>query len=86
MRGLKSFIVNTVHDSIISELAPGEEAEWTRIIKAAYTTCVYDYLRRMYGYDFRAPLGVSYNIGAYWGDGEEHLYDYDPVLGNFVDR
>lgn len=78
MRSMKSFIVNTVHDSIISEICPGEEDKWKEICKRAYTSDVFNYLEKVYKYRFTTPLGVSYNLGEYWGDGKEELFELDP--------
>ena len=76
--GLDTFIVNTVHDSIICEVAPGEEREWEDAVRDAYTSDVYKYLASIYNHEFSVPLGVSYNLGKYWGDGEEILFVLDP--------
>jgi DNA polymerase I-like protein with 3'-5' exonuclease and polymerase domains len=75
----QTFVVNTVHDSIICEVAPGEEEIWEESVKRAYTTDVFNYLKVIYGFDFETPLGVSYNLGVYWGDGKEELFEVDPM-------
>jgi hypothetical protein len=70
--------VNTVHDSIISEVAPGEEEVWADAARVAYTSDVYRYIDTVYNYKFSIPLGVTYNLGKYWGDGDELLYELNP--------
>jgi DNA polymerase I-like protein with 3'-5' exonuclease and polymerase domains len=74
----RSFIVNTVHDSIVAEIHPDEQDMWRSVIQAAFTTDVYLYLEKVYNFKFSLPLGVGYNIGERWGDGEEKLYEKDP--------
>lgn len=81
MRGyqLQSFIVNTVHDSIIAEIAPGEEEVFNQLCKASFTEHVFKYLRVVYGVAFTCPLGVETKIGPYWGEGTGINYDESPV-------
>jgi len=78
LRGCKTFITNTVHDSIICEVAPDEEETWKVAVQKAYTTDVLNYLNHVYHWTFSTPIGVSLNLGEYWGDGEEELYEVDP--------
>lgn len=71
MREMESFLVNTVHDSAISELHPDEAAEFTELCKYAFTHLVYHYLKEVYDVEFNVPLGVGVKIGPNWGKGEE---------------
>ena len=75
---LKSFIVNTVHDSTIGEIHPKEEKIYAEIAKVAFTKDVYEYLDRVYNVKWCIPLGVEVKIGDYWGEGEEQKYDLAP--------
>ena len=71
MREMESFLVNTVHDSAISELHPDEAAEFTELCKYSFTHLVYHYLKEVYDVEFNVPLGVGVKIGPNWGKGEE---------------
>lgn len=77
---MSSFIVNTVHDSVIAELAPEEEDTFNELAKEAFTSRVYAYLQKVYGLTFICPLGVETKIGPYWGEGKGILYDLDPAV------
>ena len=68
---MESFLVNTVHDSAISELHPDEAAEFTELCKYSFTHLVYHYLKEVYDVEFNVPLGVGVKIGPNWGKGEE---------------
>ena len=76
--GLKMFLVNTVHDSIIAELPSEEEPEFREISKQAFTSDVYGYLERNYGIKVTIPLGCESKVGSHWGIGEEEKYNLDP--------
>ena len=64
---MRSFIVNTVHDSDITELHPEEHDIYKDITKQSYTTDVYKYFDVVYGHRFYIPLGVEYKSGSNWG-------------------
>ena len=70
-----TFIVNTVHDSIASEVAPGEDDLWEDCAKKAFTSDTFEYLSRVYGIKFRTALGVSYNLSSHWDQGVEKEFD-----------
>jgi DNA polymerase-1 len=71
---LESFIVNTVHDSAISEVNPKETEELNEIILAAFGKQCYNYLKEVYNVEFNVPLGCGIKIGKNWGRGEETVY------------
>ena len=75
-----TFIVNTVHDSVIAEVAPGEERRFSELCKVSFTEHVFSYLQTVYGVRFICPLGTEIKIGSHWGQGEvlEDKYDLDP--------
>ncbi len=74
-QGLSSFIVNTVHDSIITELYLPEEKQYNDIVLDAMTTYVYFYLKQVYNIEFFIPLGVGSKVGDHWSEGEEVKYE-----------
>ena len=71
MRLMKSFLVNTVHDSVISELHPDEHDEFRLISLHSFTYLCYHYLKEVYDVEFNVPLGVGVKIGENWGKGHE---------------
>jgi len=60
-------IINTIHDSIIAEVAPKCVDEYTRILYACFTEEVKNVIERLYGYRIRVPLGVEIKSGTHWG-------------------
>lgn len=73
-----AYIVNTVHDSVAVEVEPGYEELFRQVARQAFTTDVYDYLKRVYGMDFHVPLGVGLKVGTHWGTGDEQQWNVYP--------
>lgn len=71
MRDMQAFLVNTVHDSVISEMPPEERREFAELSKLAFTQFVYFYLDAVYDVQFNVPLGIGVKIGTHWGKGTE---------------
>ncbi len=72
MKEMESFLVNTIHDSVISEVHPDEHKMFRDYSLHAFTTCVYHYLKEVYNVEFNVPLGIGVKIGEpHWGTGHE---------------
>jgi DNA polymerase I-like protein with 3'-5' exonuclease and polymerase domains len=71
MRHMKSFLVNTVHDSVVSELHPDEHEEFRLVSLHSFTYLCYHYLKEVYDVEFNVPLGIGVKIGDNWGHGKE---------------
>jgi len=68
LRGMASYISNTVHDSSVLE-CPSVELELVKeILVDAYTSRIYDTLLDLYGYSFSMPLGIGVKVGDFWGE------------------
>jgi DNA polymerase-1 len=65
-QGSEIELINTVHDSAIAEIPPGEEEMWQRLSVQAFTLDVYDFLENVYKIDFDVPLGVESGAGSRW--------------------
>jgi len=81
-------ILNTVHDSVICDIAASALAVWKDIARNAFALDVYAYLRNVYKYDFDlVPLGVGMNYGTHWADkaNAEEEWDVYPT-GRMVKR
>jgi len=68
---LKSFIVNTIHDSAVLELHPEELETVHEISVDCFTEKVYNYLDNVYNIHFNVPLGTGFKAGKFWTEGEE---------------
>lgn len=96
MKEMESFLVNTIHDSAISELHPDEVEQFKEYSLYAFTHLVYYYLAEVYGVEFNCPLGIGVKIGTNWGKGDEVKcapqppfemdgIDYSQLLTDWVD-
>jgi DNA polymerase I-like protein with 3'-5' exonuclease and polymerase domains len=73
-------IVNTVHDSAIAEIPPGEERLFQQLSLRTFTVDVYRYLGEVYDIQFDVPLGAGITIGDRWSspDGVETEVNVEP--------
>lgn len=77
-RGLRSFIVNTIHDSAVMEVHPDEIEEVRKISTKCFTISVYLYLYKVYNIHFNVPLGTGFKCGKFWTEGEEIVEAVEP--------
>lgn len=70
MRDLESFLVNTVHDSIIAEIHPEEVDLWHEIAKQCLIEDCYMLLTKLYNVSLTVPLGAGVMIGRNWASKE----------------
>jgi len=63
----KSFIVNTIHDSIICEVHPEELNFFRETMSKALRTFPVEYMEKIYGIDFNVPLEAEIKTGTHWG-------------------
>lgn len=68
---LRSFLVNTVHDSSIGEVHPDEIEDYTAIGEYAHVDRVYNYLKVVYDVDFNVPLEIEAEYGTHWANSED---------------
>lgn len=72
---LKSFITNTIHDSVVMEVHPEEVEVIKDMVKLAFIDDVACYLLDVYGITLRAPLAAEYKVGTHWGDGSVGVWE-----------
>lgn len=77
-RDMQSHIVNIIHDSSPMEIHKEEVLESIELIIDSYTNYVYYYLKKVYGIDFLAPLGIGIKIGTHWSEGDEGKTQVNP--------
>jgi DNA polymerase I-like protein with 3'-5' exonuclease and polymerase domains len=70
MRDLNSFLINTVHDSIIAEVHPEEVDEWHAIAKQCLIHDTYKLINSLYGVKLTVPLGAGVTLGTHWANKE----------------
>jgi DNA polymerase I-like protein with 3'-5' exonuclease and polymerase domains len=64
-KGIKSLIINTVHDSVVIDVYPGEEDIVTRLAHRAMSD-VTSTFESYYGVKWSIPFGVDLEIGYNW--------------------
>ena len=67
---VKSLLINTVHDSIVADVYPGEEVVMGKIFKQG-TASVIPALKEYYGINFNIPLDTDLKMGYNWLDIKE---------------
>ena len=67
---VKSLLINTVHDSIVADVYPGEETIMSKIFKQG-TASVIPALKEYYGINFNIPLDTDLKMGYDWLDMKE---------------
>lgn len=78
-RGLNITIWNTIHDSIASRFHRDVEPTYKILSKHCLTTDVYNFLREVYHYEFKVPLGVGVKVAKNWGSATiEEIWTVNP--------
>lgn len=70
MAEAQSFLVNTVHDSIIAELHPDEVELWHEVAQQCLITDSYNLISQLYGVKLTVPLGAGVMVGSHWANKE----------------
>lgn len=70
---LRSFITNTVHDCILSEVHPDEVNDVDKITEHAMTKDVIYALEKLYNYKLKVPLETEAEYTKNWGDSSQQL-------------
>ena len=70
---VKSLLINTVHDSIVADVYPGEEAVMSKIFKQGKASVI-PALKEYYGINFNVPLDTELKMGYNWLDIKEVKY------------
>jgi DNA polymerase-1 len=75
----KSIVINTVHDSIVLDVFPGEEALVARITYDAMTGVTKDF-EDLYNVKWVVPLEVDVEVGKNWLDMDTFALDYQQAM------
>ena len=75
--GLKSYIVNTIHDSVIIHAHPDELDTLKEICQESLVDKVIEYLDEIYNIQLDMPLGVDIEISSHWEDSDKFKTKYD---------
>lgn len=68
---MQTKIVNTIHDSAISEIHPDEGELYEELAVQSFTSDVYSYLLKLYNIDFNVTLDTETKILPYWNYSEK---------------
>lgn len=69
-KSCRSIIINTVHDSIVTETHPDERELLYELGIKALTVDVVDYVKKLYNIDMIIPLEIETKRGSHWGEGK----------------
>jgi DNA polymerase I-like protein with 3'-5' exonuclease and polymerase domains len=72
-------LVNTVHDSVLAEVAEKDVKAYKDIVVQAFLKDTPKYLQTVYNHAMFVPLGVGITTGPYWGEGEEESIEMTEV-------
>jgi DNA polymerase I-like protein with 3'-5' exonuclease and polymerase domains len=79
IKGHRISIFTTIHDSIGSKVHKEEIEAYKELSKQALTYDVFNFLRDVYDYEFKVPLGVGVKISRNWGKAEtEYVWNVFP--------
>ena len=67
MQGMQSVICNTVHDSIVIDVYPGEEQQCIEVMSRAML-CLPQETKRRYNKEYSMPVGIEIKMGKNWLD------------------
>jgi len=67
MRDMQSVICNTVHDSIVIDVYPGEEQQCIEVMSKAML-CLPQETKRRYNKEYSMPVGIELKMGKNWLD------------------
>jgi DNA polymerase I-like protein with 3'-5' exonuclease and polymerase domains len=74
---MESFLINTVHDSIIGEIHPEETELFRQIVVKCMEEIPIWYMKKVYGFEFDVPLEAEVEFNKHWSDSvywqEEYL-------------
>lgn len=74
--GLDAFLINTVHDSVIGDVAKKDLDRYHETVVHCFLDKTYEYFDVVFGIEMYVPLGVGFKAGSHWGEGEETKTSY----------
>lgn len=72
-KDLDVVLVNTVHDSVVADVANEDIEAYKEVVKDAWLAKTYRYLENVYGVTMKVPLAVGMKIAKHWGDTKNEL-------------
>ena len=73
---LRTLVVSTVHDSVLAEVPPEEEEEYSKIASEAFEKDVVKYMKMVYNIDFNVPLEAEKTSKTHWNNSPEWEEEY----------
>ena len=68
---LESFIVSTVHDSVLGEVKPEEKDVYDKVASISFEKDTVKYLKKVYRETFNVPLLAEADFGTHWHTSDE---------------
>jgi DNA polymerase I-like protein with 3'-5' exonuclease and polymerase domains len=76
LANMKSYLVNTIHDSSIGEVHPDEVDQYAEIGSYAFVNLVYEYLQKVFNVEFNVPLEAEAEFNKNWNDSPDWQEEY----------
>lgn len=73
---MESFLINTVHDSVIGEIHPDERELFREIVVKCMEDVPIWYMKNVYGFEFDVPLEAEVDFNSHWADTEYWQEEY----------
>lgn len=73
---MESFLINTVHDSVIGEIHPNERELFQEIVVQSMDSTPIWYLKEVYNIDFDVPLEAEVEFKSHWSTNEYWEEEY----------
>lgn len=77
-RDIRCRLFCTIHDSLAAKVHKEDLEAAEAAAKQSFTHDVYDFLRRVYHYNFHVPLGIGSKAARNWSEGVEKKVDVWP--------
>lgn len=73
-KDLDCTVLNTVHDSIVLEVADNAIEDVIAVLVDAFTKQIYTTIKQIYNYELVVQMGIGVKVGKHWGEGKERKY------------
>lgn len=73
---MQTFIINTIHDSVIAEVHPEEKDRFNELCSLSLQKDVLYLLKKLYNMDFSVPLDIEIKHSKFWNDSDKWQEKY----------
>lgn len=74
--GLESFLVSTIHDSVLAEVKESEQEVYNQFATEAFEKDTIRYMQAVYGIEWDVPLATEGSFKTHWNTSSEWEHSY----------